>query len=232
MRRNLRYWGGILAAAFGMAFGSDVFSAETKNPYRVILAHNPFKLRPAVIPPPVLPPEPPAPPSPRVFLTGIVTSKAFLQVEDPQTKKTEFLPPLAAGERYKEITILDVDALNHTVRIRNGHVEDTLDFLNDGVKPKTVVTPPPLPIPTRHRTPSVPVPPRLPLNVLNGADPKRGAIVVGGQSPNASPAATVAPSRNSPVMTRAQVEARMALEREIRQRNNDPSYKLLPTIRR
>jgi hypothetical protein len=215
-----------------MAIGTDVLGADTKNPYRVILAHNPFNLRPIVVPPPVVPPEPPAPPSPKVFLTGIVTSKAFLQVEDPQTKKTEFLPPLAAGERYKEITILAVDARNHTVRIRNGHTEDTLDFLNDGVKPKTVVTAPSLPIPTRHRTPLVPVPPRLPLNVLNSAAPKRGAIVVGGQSTHASPPANVVPSRTNPVMTRAQVEARLALERQIRQRNNDPSYKLLPTIRR
>jgi hypothetical protein len=232
MRRNLRYWGGILAATFGMAFGWDVFSADTKNPYRVILARNPFNLRPIVVPPPVASPEPPPPPSPKVFLTGIMTSKALLQMEDPETRKTEFLPPLAAGERYKEITVVAVDALNHTVQIRNGQVDDTLDFLNDGIKPTAVAATPPIPTPTRHRIPPV-APPPPPPEVPRDRAPENKVIIGGGHAPDAVPPVNAAPAPppTVPVMTRAELESRIALEREIRQRHNDPSYKLLPTIR-
>ena len=128
-----------------MAASSLGLLADVKeNPYQVIIDRNPFNLRP--IPPPAVavavetnaPPTPP----PEIKLTGITTlsgsPKAFLQVEDKQTKKAAFPPPLAAGDNYNEIMVVSIDVENNTVRIKNGDAETTLDFEKNGVKPAAV----------------------------------------------------------------------------------------------
>jgi hypothetical protein len=234
MRINARRISGlaVVVCVVGLA-AADVPGAPPQNPYRVILSHNAFNLRPIAKMEPMVPPAPPPVPTIKVFLTGIVTfsrPKVFLQLEDPQTKKTEFLPPLAVGERYKTITVLAIDPLNQTVRIKNDNAEDVLDFLNDGLKPKAVATVPPAPVPPPPRTVPVPVPPP-PFVPATGTPRTRGSIVTGGETTYTQPNyANGAARRTGAVMTRQQVEARLALERGIRQRNNDPTYKLLPAI--
>lgn len=230
--------GRVVAAGVAMALSVAAFAPAAENPYRVIVRHNPFDLRPILPPEPPRAPEPPPEPAIKVHLTGIVSLagvKAFLQMENPKTKKTEFLPPLSVGERYKEITVVGIDPRTQTVRIRNGHVEDTLDFLNDGLKPAAVAA---KPVPSPARPVPRPVPPPTRRQGVTQfstatATPARGAIVAGGTS-GAVPAPAV-PSRvtrTTPIMSRAEVEARIAQERQVRMRNNDPSYRLLPRIAR
>jgi hypothetical protein len=234
--------GHVAAACVAIALGAASLATAAENPYRVIVRHNAFDLRPIVPPEPPRTPEPPPEPPIKVHLTGIVSLagvKAFLQTEDPKTKKTEFLPPLAAGERYKGITVLGIDPRTQTVRIRHGDVEDSLDFLNDGLKPAVVAARPipatarpiprPVPTPTQTR--------RLGMTQYSSptATPARGAIVAGGTSgaaPAPVPAVPTRVTRTTPIMSRAQVEARIAQERQIRMRNNDPTFRLLPSIAR
>ncbi len=220
----------VVALGVVVGLGMNVMAEPPQNPYRVILSHNAFHLRPIVKPEPAKPPEPPPVAPARIFLTGIVTlsgPKAFLQVEDPHTKKVEFLPPLAVGERYKTIAVLAIDPLNQTVRIRNENGEDTLDFLNDGVKPKAVAAVPPTPVPPRPRT--VPAPPP-PFVSPAATPPPRGAVITGGSVRDVQPNYLNGVQRTGAAITREQVEARLALEREIRQRENDSTHKLVPAI--
>src|SRR6185503_14838617 len=124
-------FGTIIVAGFTLGAFADV----KENPYQVIIDRNPFGLKAIPIPEPPKPPEAPVVPAPEIKLTGITTlgeqPKAFLQVEDKQTKKAEFPPPLAAGENYKDVMVVSIDVENHTVRIKNGDAETTLDFINN-----------------------------------------------------------------------------------------------------
>jgi hypothetical protein len=127
-------FGTILVAGFSLGAFADV----KENPYQVIIDRNPFGLKAIPIPEPPKQPEAPPIPPPEIKLTGITTlgeqPKAFLQVEDKQTKKTEFPPPLAAGENFKGLMVVSIDVENNTVRIKNDDAETTLDFVNNGVK--------------------------------------------------------------------------------------------------
>ncbi len=115
-------------------------SAITKgNPYEMIIARNPFGLRPIPRmepPPPALPPQQSLP---GIKITGITTllgePKALFQYEDQGTKKTEFPPLLAEGQSYKMLSVLQIDPENQWVRIKNGYAEMVLDFIANGVKP-------------------------------------------------------------------------------------------------
>ncbi len=137
-------FGAIVVAGFSLGAFADV----KENPYQVIIDRNPFNLRPIPPPPTVVVVEtnaPPLPP-PEIKLTGISTlsgaPKVFLQVEDKQTKKASFPPPLAVGDNHFEISIVSIDVENNTVRIRNGDAETTLDFDKNGVKAAAIAATP------------------------------------------------------------------------------------------
>jgi hypothetical protein len=191
----------VLLGALALAGSSLGLLADVKeNPYQVIIDRNPFNLRP--IPPPAVAVAvetnaPPLPP-PEIKLTGITTlsgsPKAFLQVEDKQTKKPAFPPPLAAGDNFNEIVVVSIDVENNTVRIKNGDAETTLDFEKNGVKAAAVAATP-VPqlggVPPPNRAGISPIPP--PAGTVSTAQSAnmsgRGAIVSGG----ANPAAPVSP---------------------------------------
>jgi hypothetical protein len=187
-RGKLSVFLGVIAVA---GFSLDACADVKENPYQVIIDRNPFNLRP--IPPPVVAVAtetnaPPVPP-PEIKLTGITTlsgsPKAFLQVEDKQTKKAAFPPPLAAGDNYNEIVVVSIDVENNTVRIKNGDAETTLDFEKNGVKAAAVAaTPTPQPGVLPHLNPNAPGVPPVPGGVSAVQPPAnvpgRGAIVSGG----------------------------------------------------
>jgi len=114
-------------------------SGEAKgNPYQGIVARNSFGLRsPFKTGDSERVPVPPAPLS-EVRLTGITTlpgtPRVLLEIKDPRTGKTDCPPPLSNGEHYKSVTIIVIDPVNRTVRIKCDDVEKTLDFETDGIK--------------------------------------------------------------------------------------------------
>jgi hypothetical protein len=187
----------LLLGAIGLAgLSLGLFADVTENPYQVIIDRNPFNLRP--IPPPsvatAVETNAPPPPAPEIKLTGITTlsgaPKVFLQVEDKQTKKPEFPPPLAAGDNFHEITVVSIDVDNNTVRIKNGDAETTLDFEKNGVKAAVAATPVPQPGAPRPFPTSVPPAPGL--SAAQPASlPGRGAIVSGGMTTPTVPVAGV-----------------------------------------
>jgi len=214
-------------ALAGLSFGA--FADVQENPYRIITTRNAFGLR-AILPQEIVrQPEPAVVPLPEIKLTGITTlsgaAKALIQVEDKQTKRTDFPAPLAVGESYQEITVLAIDVENSTVRIKRGDVEATLDFINHGVKPAvSALASSTIPIPA---APRVAAPPAFATPA--GAPPSNRSIVTGGQpyDPNHQ-----RPAQGPRIMSREEVEERIEFEREIRRRNNDPTHKLLPATRR
>jgi hypothetical protein len=133
---------GIFGTIIVVGFSLGAFADVKENPYQVIIDRNPFALKAIPTTEAPKPPEAPVIPPPQIKLTGIETlgeqPKALLQVEDKQTKKAEFPPPLAAGENYKGIMVVSIDVENNTVRIKNDDAETTLDFINYGVE--TVLT--------------------------------------------------------------------------------------------
>ena len=182
---------GILGTIIVAGFSLGAFADVKENPYQVIIDRNPFGLKPIPEAPKAPPPEAPVTPPPEIKLTGITTlgaaPKAFLQVEDKQTKKAEFPPPLAAGESYKDLTVVSIDVDNNTVRIKNGDAETTLDFEKNGVKATVAAAPVPHPggIPLNPGGVPVPPPGGFGFNPGNPANPAaaaggRTAIVSGG----------------------------------------------------
>ena len=174
------------ALAAGWTFQSR---AEVKeNPYQIIIDRNPFGLRP--IPPPPVPPDPTPPPPPPlgVNLTGITTllgpAKVFLEFTDPQTKKVERPPALLAGDTFKAITVVSIDAENNRVQIKNGDAESWLDFEKNGVKAAGGGAPAPVPHPgfpgANPAAAAVPVP-----GGVSGA--ARGALVGGASAGPTAP---------------------------------------------
>ncbi len=204
-----------------VTFGSSGAFAEVKeHPYQLIVARNPFALRP-VLPPPVVEP-PPAPPTPptEIKITGLSTllerALVFLEFTDPQTRKTDRPAPMRVGDTYHgTIAIVSIDAENSRVLIRNNGVERTLDFEKDGLKPTPPTATSPAAQPPRVANFSPPVPPK-----------SSGRVLVGGPEigqPNSPP---VVPT--PPPMTRAEAEERLAQLRELYQQQNHPAANILP----
>jgi hypothetical protein len=134
----------IMTGLVGTTLVATAVANVQESPYRVIVARNPFGLRPI----PILvekAPEPTPPPAlPEVKITGITTllgaARVTLQYEDKEAKKVEFPPLLREGERYKNLVIERIDTDSQTVVIRNGDVRTTLDFVHNGVKPSAQPT--------------------------------------------------------------------------------------------
>jgi len=190
---------GIVGTIIVAGFSLGAFADVKENPYQVIIERNPFGLKPVPPPPEAPKQEAPVTPPPEIKLTGITgpplgaSPKAFLQVEDKQTKKAEFLRPLAAGEDDKGITIVSIDVENSTVRIRNAGGETTLDFEKNGVKPAASAAPVP-PAAGLPLKPGVPVPPPAglgfnPGNPANAAAAAGRTAIVSGGTTTATPGA-------------------------------------------
>lgn len=121
------------------AFILNSAAATGSNPYEMIVARNPFALRPILEAEPQRSAVAPSALLPEIKITGITTlltePKALFQYEDKEAKKTEFPPLLSEGDTYKMLSVLQIDAENNRVRIRNGNTEMMLDFIANGVKP-------------------------------------------------------------------------------------------------
>jgi hypothetical protein len=181
--------------------GTNVLALSHGNPSQQIATRNVFGLRPAPTPRSPVPPITPEPLLPEIRITGITTllgtPRALFQYEDKETKRVEFPPLLAEGERYKAMTVLGIDVATSRVRIQKAGTETTLDFIHDGVKPVTLASPAVAPTVS-------PPPPRLP------ATPA-GRVIIGG-----FPAAPASPPRPSlqPSMSREEAEAMIEMARE------------------
>jgi hypothetical protein len=191
---------------------ASAFGVVPKTQFEVISQRNPFALRP--IPPVVEAPAPevPKPPRPEIRLTGISTllgqPKVFLQVADPQTKKTEFPLGMIVGERFGEIEILSVDPENGVVRIRDGESETSLDFEHNGVKPSEAARPP-------QMASAQPVP--MPPSPAGHPDGPKNVIYAGGGQPVGAPTSPVVPAINpSPFsgLSREEIMAKIAEQRK------------------
>ncbi len=192
----------LLGGAIVAGFILGAFAEVKENPYEVIIARNPFGLRPIPIVEPPKPPEPPPPPPLEIKLTGITTlggpPRVFLEFKDPQTQKVDRPSPMSEGDPYKDnITIVSIDAENQVVKIKVGETVRALDFDHDGIKAGGVggaIAGVPVPHPGLQINPAVPPPvTAYPGNTAAAAanGPARGSIVggaVGGTSagiPNA-----------------------------------------------
>jgi hypothetical protein len=134
----------IMTGLVGAALVATAVANVQESPYRVIVARNPFGLRPIPILVEKAPEPPPAPPLPEVKITGITTllgaARVTLQYEDKEAKKVEFSPLLREGERYKNLVVERIDTESQTVVIRNSDLRTTLDFVHNGVKPSAQPT--------------------------------------------------------------------------------------------
>jgi hypothetical protein len=158
----------IVTGLFGVTLALTAVASVRQSPYDVIVARNPFGLRPVpvVVPPP--PETPLPPPLPEIKLTGMTTllgrALVTLQYEDKETKKTEFPPLLTEGESYKKLMVERIDTENQTVVVRNGDTLMTLDFIKNGLKTAAATgpalasvpagNPPPFPAPPRTSAPT------------------------------------------------------------------------------
>lgn len=108
-------------------------------PYQGIVERNIFGLKP---PPPPVRPEDVKPPVPKVWLTGITTilgnKRALLKVQIPakppqQAKEESYI--LTEGQSEADIEVLAIDEVAGTVKVDNHGTIQTLDFVNNGIKP-------------------------------------------------------------------------------------------------
>jgi hypothetical protein len=185
-------------------------TAALQNPYHIISERNSFRLQPMPVPLP-LPETKIAPPLPLdIRLTGIVPlfgeSYVILEINNPQTQKTERPPLLREGDAYHdEVRIVSIDAQKGVVRISSRGVETALDFEKNGIKPKLSTPAPTPPLPPRTLAP-----PTL---------PGTGRSILSGD-PTAKP---------SPAPLNAEeLRAAMDKRRALYQQQNDPRAAILP----
>jgi hypothetical protein len=177
----------LLLAGFSLGLHAEV----RDNPYQIIIQRNPFALNP--IPPPP-PPQTNAvveeKPQVDIKITGISTllgaPKVFLQVQNQQTKKTEFVT-ITQGDPKDGLELLAVDPDAGSVRVRQADgTELDLDFERNGVKPTGGAVASAVPMPPPPGGGGV-----VPLNrpapaPLNFNNPGSSAIVNGGGGMNSA----------------------------------------------
>ena len=183
----------LAAGLAGPALG-DV-SEESQNPYQVIVARNPFGLRP---PPPPPPPVTNAPPASKVdiFLTGMSTllgpKRAYFMTEEGKGKTKYYA--LGEDERSDGVEVLEIDGANKTVRVKNQGVETLMSFSTHGIK--TVAPPMPM-APGTPGLPGTTPPPGGANALLNNISPPPPP----GSAPTASPANVGGAVRSIPSRT-------------------------------
>lgn len=107
---------------------------DASNPYDVIVHRNVFDL---MDPPPLLPPkDDTTPPPPNVELTGIMTilgdKRALFMVQDvtppgkPPKSAESYI--LTEGQRQGVLEVLEIDAKNAKVKIKNDGIVSTITF--------------------------------------------------------------------------------------------------------
>jgi hypothetical protein len=129
-----------VAACLFVAVGACAAGTmPTESPYQGIVDRNVFNLRP--IPDPTTN-QPPPPPPPKITLTGITTilgSKEVLfnvaQPPRPPQPAVEKKYMLEEGQGADDITVLNVNPEEGTVRFLNHGTEQVLDIAKDGPKP-------------------------------------------------------------------------------------------------
>lgn len=127
-----------VAALLFLAFSS--FALTENNPYSAISGRNTFALKP---PPPlnpvnVLPPPPP----PNITLQGISTilgrAQVLLKVKiapKPPEAAKELSLVMDVGQREGEVEVMEIDAANGAVKIRNQGTELSLNMKDNADKP-------------------------------------------------------------------------------------------------
>jgi hypothetical protein len=178
-------------------------------------------------------------------------AQATFQVENPQTKRTYFPPPLAAYQSYDQLAVVAIDVTNHTVRVSYAGAERTLDFIHDGVEPAPTKAPMAVPLipnglraggpesnqaglgftPTSvRRTSMVGGGEPLPLPTTGKVFSNDRTLIAGGNQPFDAKLPGIVSEMQA--MTREQAEERIELEREMRRQRNDPTHILLPPTSR
>jgi hypothetical protein len=145
---------------------SAIETKSTTRDYQTIVERNPFGLKP--------PPPPPAaptnePPKVEFYLTGITSigesanrKRAYLMSKDA---KAPTYYSLTEGQSKDGLEILQIDAKNKSVKIRNNGIEKLMTFASDripeakvaapapGARPGQPGIPPPLPFPNAAAPP-------------------------------------------------------------------------------
>lgn len=145
---------GLLGSSMAKALAPDAAA----NPYEGIMVRNIFGLKP---PPPLPRPEDLKQPPSDIKLSGIITilgKRALLKTQTPArpplpAKEESYI--LAEGQRDGDIEVLTIDDKAGTVKVKNHGVDQTLDFVNNGIKLPSVAQ---LPL---AAAPSLPAPPPL-----------------------------------------------------------------------
>jgi hypothetical protein len=136
-----------LLCGFALA-SSHTQAGPRENPYSAIVARNPFGLREIPIPPHEPAKEIVTLPEKEIKITGLTTlldrPVAMLELFDPKTKNTERPPLLHEGDPFGDgFTLVAIDPISESVRVRHHGMETTLDFVANGIKPTNPVTRPP-----------------------------------------------------------------------------------------
>ncbi|MBI5388252.1 MAG: hypothetical protein HZA90_26605 [Verrucomicrobia bacterium] len=189
---------GLLSGALLASTALGLWADIKDNPYQVIVTRNAFALKPPPDPASSKPAEPP--PSPvEVNLTGISTlsgiPKVLLQITDksPGKGKTEFPPPLVAGDQQGRIEVVSIDVAKGAVVIKIDGSEKTLTFEKDAPKPSVAAAPPVMPPNPFAPAGTVPLPGMLPQfpGAAAAANPaSSSSVTVGGNTAIASPTVT------------------------------------------
>ncbi len=182
---------GCLCAVAFLAAAAQLSAVETRSTtrdYQTIVERNPFGLKP--------PPPPPAPPTneqPKIefYLTGITSigkapgdKRAYLMSKDA---KSPAYYSLKEGQSKDGLEVVEIDAKNKSVKVRNNGIEKLMTFANDRIPEAKVAAPAPG-IPGGPGGPGAhPGQPGIPPPMPNAAGPGGNVPNAGMNNPSGNP---------------------------------------------
>src|SRR5262245_4119908 len=124
----------VAASALTADLRASIESSESNDrSYQIIVDRNPFGLQPV---PQVAPPPPTSPTAKtNLKLTGFMTlleKRAFFVLIDEKTKTNQPIS-LAIDQEVDGLRLLDVDPVNHKVRVLKDGLEKLMAFDTDGI---------------------------------------------------------------------------------------------------
>ena len=221
-------------------------AAPAVTPYEAIVGRNVFGLKPPTVVPTVT--EEPAVPAPKIRLQGLTTILGRRQVlfkaslpAKPGEPAREQASVLSEGDREGEITVLEIDELNGTVKFNNYGYVMTLNMKDDADKPPAtaavpaglpqpgVVPPPglsglPVPKPFSAPPPGVPMPGNIPSRSLRTSP--TGAGVPGASLGGNTTAHT--PTPTGPPLSQEEQEVLIEVRRQQYKDQGDPTALVMP----
>jgi hypothetical protein len=188
----------------GLVLGTGakaVVPGSNSNPYRRIVERNVFNLRG----PEIITNQPPPVQLAKVTLAGVTTilgpKMAILNIPANKQGQPAESHILAEGQRDGDIEVLEINEQAGIVRITNSGTPQTLDFINNGMKPPT------LPAHQATQSPATGVPSAMPIPSPGQPTPVPPAVNPQPENPPAAAPEPATPDAAVPQAAAPQVPA-------------------------